>query len=799
MKMKHIGCLCVTTAVLLGACKDAGAQLPSDFPLLNISNSGGAAPGNFIGNIGGRTADGTKLYYIVLDNTGTNALFASKTNTLYRFVTPQGFDAVYDSAGFRFKDETLSVVDTSTTSGYTLDTHDLKLLPNGHTLLFGTETVPMDMSQLVPGGRLDASVVGGVIQEIDALKHVVFEWHTLDHIPITNSFFDLTQRTIDYAHINAVTLDPTDNNLLASLRTTSEIVKINRRTGQVMWRLGGKANQFTYIGEHPENAPYYTVGQHDVHRLANGNLLFFDNGNISGGGLTPSDRTYSRAVEYQLDEANLTATLVWEFRRAPDISVPCTGSLKRFANGNTLIDWGCAVPTSGTIVTEVSPAGDVVFEMNHRQTGSISSVTIGGGLTKQLWNTPDLTRSATYQNIQSGQTYDSAETGVSVTVNTLSAASENTLVVQRHLDAVRFPQFSGDAPQVLMEHVTLSSSNIDDFEGELSLALPNNSYVFDTPLIHDPAQLVIYHRPTPSQGQFSALPTTYDSVSQDLRVTTTQMGEFIFAYPDLSQIPLVPLIVCPPDQSTVNQRQAVSLDWKPSGLVDSYDLQLATDADFTNLVLNTNGLACSMCTLQTVLPATQYFWRVRVVNDGGTSDWASASFTTVPQILQVTAPNGGEVWQRFNTYSIRWVDNLAENVAIDLYKGGVSNRTMTTSTASSGLFQWTVGAAMPLTPGSDYSIRVRSRTNSAVFDFSDQYFSIVDAPVLNTNSVTVLPDGRVTFNLTAPGAASATVLGSTNLSTWEVLQALAVTNGAAVFTEDTSTNCPHRFYRVRVP
>ena len=102
--------------------------------------------------------------------------------------------------------------------------------------------------------------------------------------------------------MNAVSIDPTDNNLLVSLRTTSEIVKINRQTGEVMWRLGGKANQFTFVGEHEENAPYYTVGQHDIHRLANGNLLYFDNGNISGGGITPSDRTYSRAVEYQLDE-----------------------------------------------------------------------------------------------------------------------------------------------------------------------------------------------------------------------------------------------------------------------------------------------------------------------------------------------------------------------------------------------------------------------------------------------------------------------------------------------------------------
>lgn len=342
--------------------------LPADYPYLTVTNSGGAAPGNLIGNIAGRNADRTKVSYVILDNTGTNVLFSSTTQTLSRFVTPQGFDAVASGGSFRLKDETLNIVDSVTTLGPALDTHDIEIWPNGHTLLFAQEFRTVDMSQLVPGGNPSANVTGNVIQELDANKRVVFEWHTFDHIPITNTFANMTQTNFDYAHINCVTIDPTDNNLLASLRTTSGIVKINRRTGQVMWRLGGKMNQFTFIGEHDENAPYYTVGQHDVHRLANGNLLYFDNGNISGSGVTPSDRTYSRAVEYALDEVNMTATLVWEYRHTPDISAGCTGSLKRMANGNTFIDWGCAVANSGYIVTEVNPAGEIVFEMKHRQT-----------------------------------------------------------------------------------------------------------------------------------------------------------------------------------------------------------------------------------------------------------------------------------------------------------------------------------------------------------------------------------------------------------------------------------------------
>jgi hypothetical protein len=775
--------------------------IPSDYPYIVVTNNGGAAPGDLIGNIDGRTADGTKLYYVVLDNTGTNALFANKTNTLYRFVTPQGFDAVAGAGVFNLKDETISVVDSFTTLGYTVDNHDMKLLPNGHALVFGSEVRTIDMSALVPGGKTAASVTGDIVQEIDANKRLVFEWHTFDHIPITNSFYDLTQQTIDYAHMNAVSIDATDNNLLVSLRTTSEIVKINRQTGEVMWRLGGKANQFTFIGEHEENAPYYTVGQHDIHRLANGNLLYFDNGNISGGGITPNDRTYSRAVEYQLDESNKVAALVWEFRHTPDISAPCTGSVQRFANGNTLIGWGCAIPTSGTIATEVSPAGSVVFEMKHRTAPGSSLLLLGNGVAKQLWNSPDLIRSSNYQGVVSGQTYDSSEAGVSVTINSLAGAPDNALVVEHHLDAVRFPQFAGQAPQVLMEHIVLSGSNIVALEAELDLNLPDTSYVFDTPMIHDPAQVVVYQRLTPGQGRFSALPTTYDASTQKLRVTTTQMGEFIFAYPDLAETPYVPAILGPADQSEVDQAEPVTLTWTPQGLVGSFDLQVATDEGFGNLVVDTNGLGSASYALQNLLTNTQYFWRVRVVNQGGTSAWASASFTTVPPLLQLTYPAGGEVWQRFQVVTIRWVGNISENVALDIYKGGVSNRNFVASTPSTGSYTWTVGQFQAFPPGSDYTMKIRSTTNPALYDFSPPFSLITNltSVTINDRSLTNLPDGSVQFGFSIPGALEATVMGSTNLLDWEVLQMVPLTNGMAVFTDGTATNFPCRFYRLRVP
>jgi hypothetical protein len=726
--------------------------IPSDYPYIIVTNLGGAAPGSLLGNIGGRTADGTRLYYVVLDNTGTNLFYANKTNVILRFSTPQGLVTATDTNGFRFKDESITnIVDSSITVGYPLDTHDVKLFPNGHSFVFGSEVRTFDLSAVVPGGKTAASITGNVFQEIDGNNRLVFEWHTFDHVALTNTFADMTQASFDYAHLNAMNIDPTDNQLLVSLRTTSEIVKINRQTGDIIWRLGGKQNMFTFIGDHAENAPYYTVGQHDVHRLANGHLMFFDNGNIQGGGVTPNDRSYSRAVEYALDETNLTATLVWEFRHTPDISAGCTGSIKRMPNGNTTIDWGCAVPTSGTILTEVNAAGQVVFEMKHRTNNGISSVLLGGGLTKQLWNSPDLIRSATFQNIQSGQICTAAVAGVSVTISNLSGSAGNSLVVQRYLDAVRLAQFAGKAPQIVMNHIVLTASNITALQAGLELDLPDTSYVFDTPVIHDPAQLVVYQRPTPGQGQFAPLATTYDSGAQKLRVTTAQLGEFIFGYPDLAETPYVPSILTPADQAQVNQTQPVTLTWSPQGLVGSFDLQVATDAAFANVVLDTNGLGSNNLLFQNPLPNTQYYWRVRTVNQGGASAWASASFFTVPPMLQITSPAGGEVWQRFQVVTITWVDNISENVALDLYLDGISNRTFSATTPSSGSFTWTVAQFSTVPQSTNYTIKIRSLTNPALFDFSERFSIITN---LTAVTVATAPTGLVVTvdgtNYTAP-------------------------------------------------
>jgi hypothetical protein len=148
-------------------------------------------------------------------------------------------------------------------------------------------------------------------------------------------------------------------------------------------------------------------------------------------------------------------------------------------------------------------------------------------------------------------------------------------------------------------------------------------------------------------------------------------------------------------------------------------------------------------------------------------------------------------------YFIRWQDNLAEDVTLELFRTGAYVSTIVSNTPSTGAYLWEVD--LELLPAPDYAIRVRSTTNSALSDLSDQSFSIVDAPVIDVGSMSQLPDGRIQICLKAPGALQSTVLGSTNLLDWEILQSVPLANGSAVFTDDTSTNFPARYYRMRVP
>jgi hypothetical protein len=147
----------------------------------------------------------------------------------------------------------------------------------------------------------------------------------------------------DLDHPNSIDFD-LDGQVIVSYRDLSSIVKITRRTHEFAWILGGTHNQFTLL-----NDPLGGFdSQHCARILPDGHLLIFDNG------WTHSPRA-SRAVEYALDTAAKTATMVWQYSANPPIFNDYTGSAQRLANGHTAVAF-----TVKGIVDEVGADGTLL-------------------------------------------------------------------------------------------------------------------------------------------------------------------------------------------------------------------------------------------------------------------------------------------------------------------------------------------------------------------------------------------------------------------------------------------------------
>jgi hypothetical protein len=322
----------------------------SDIPEPIIYYSNGATAGNIMTILEKPPTD----YLYLFNNSGT-LLTAKKTPHRVSNFKPHssGIATYFDHTvkGHIIIDPFLNNVDTLfMKNGYKPDAHDILLLENGHIIMEAYDPQLVDMSKITEGGNPNATVIGFVIQELDENKNLIFEWRSWDHFRITDSYNDLLSSVVEYVHGNSLDAD-TDSTLIFSSRNLNEITKINRKTGKIIWRLGGKNNQFVF-----QNDTRGFSAQHSAMKQKNGNLTLFDNGN----GFEP---IFSRGIEYKIDELNKTVTLINEYRHDPDIFAYVTGNLQRLNNGNTFIFWGSIVGQTGHIITEYNPSGKMTFEV----------------------------------------------------------------------------------------------------------------------------------------------------------------------------------------------------------------------------------------------------------------------------------------------------------------------------------------------------------------------------------------------------------------------------------------------------
>ena len=550
----------------------------------------------------------------LIDNSGLqvniknfNTLFPIKNIQLQ----PNGLLTFFSGQKFYVLDTSLAVIDSfKCERNYVTDYHEFILLSNGHAILLGQDTRIIDMSEVIEGGKKNATVVGNVIQELDENKNVVFEWNTFDHFKISDHIdsLDLKGYGFDLSHSNSIAFD-LDSNLLLSSRFLDEITKIDRKTGEIIWRLGGskcKNNQFRFINDTIWGFFGFSH-QHSVSRLPNGNLLLFDNGNSR-------QFPFSRAVEYQLNEIDKTATRVWQYRPFPDTYSIAMGNVQRLTNGNTVIGWGSN--SRRLTMTELHPDNSKAMEIYNFTSYRVKRLLCNMATKTIQIDKPDLFDFNDRSN----------QTGLFIDVQSIN--DSGYVSVERHYyKPNNINLFESADKDIYPNRWVVNNYNITAFEGIIKFDLSKNIKV-------NPTETIIYARPSEGIGTFYPLDTKYDSVSNSLEAEISGFGEFI-----LCMKPKVgtPMLVYPLNNSK-NIETNLTFSWIPVIDANKYEFQLSKDVNFNDNISDTSNIESYNIIFNNLEYETQYYWRVKAVIDTIESQWSEVRSFTTMQRLELEYP-----------------------------------------------------------------------------------------------------------------------------------------------------------------
>jgi len=242
-----------------------------------------------------------KVYYTY----GTSDTIAYRTPKVDKRLTAGAFHLL-DSAMNEIRTfHLLPHGDLTTDRHEELDFHDFILLGENHYIAYSCyEKTPGNIPAYLQAPK-NKSVIACIVQEVKDGK-VLWQWDAskypefYDNVIFKEEFKD--SMSFDYLHANAIALDPKDSNIVISFRRIDQIIKLQRGTGSILWRLGGRNSDFPLLDEQR------FIGQHGVKYNADKETMqFLDNGDAAR-------RPFSRLVEFKLDEQNKKVTSYYSYK-----------------------------------------------------------------------------------------------------------------------------------------------------------------------------------------------------------------------------------------------------------------------------------------------------------------------------------------------------------------------------------------------------------------------------------------------------------------------------------------------------
>lgn len=273
-------------------------------------------------------------------------------------------------AGSRFviyNDHYQRVRTVSARNGFIADPHEFTITPQGTAIFIATKVVRGDLT--ADGGVKGGAFVDPEIQEIDLRTgKLVFAWNIAAHVPLSDSYIPAPttrRKAWNVYHMNSVELSSDGTQVLVSVRCTSTILDISHQTGQILWTMGGKQNQFQFPSD-LVTGPFNSIFQfqHDARFVPGGISLFDDAGRLPG----PLGGPYGagRGLILNVDPNTFTASLQGPiFSHDPALYPNSQGNLQTLDNGNVFIGWGEDVQKGvgvSSYYSEYNSSGSLLYD-----------------------------------------------------------------------------------------------------------------------------------------------------------------------------------------------------------------------------------------------------------------------------------------------------------------------------------------------------------------------------------------------------------------------------------------------------
>ncbi len=360
--------------------------LPADFPNIevHVSNPALMEPGFTLLDRFARETDADVLlgrYSIILNSAGQVVWFSPSSNSNMRQL-PNG-DLMYRNGQtvieMTMLGEQVKIVELADPT-MALH-HDLTMTSVGTFLSTTKEKVvfdnyPTNYDDPIP--RQVADVRNDPIVEFSAEGDLLNIWRLEDMLDTSRiGYIGLGERNdegLDWAHVNAVVYDPSDDSIIASVRHQDAVIKFDRQTGALKWILGPHENWSAEFQQYlltPIGTPFaWQYHQHAPMITGDGTIILFDNGNnrtspFDGLTPTPDELNYSRAVEYDIDEVNMEVTQVWEYGESstPRLFAHFIGDADWMpTTGNALVHFGGITYIDG-VTPDTIGYGDVIAKI----------------------------------------------------------------------------------------------------------------------------------------------------------------------------------------------------------------------------------------------------------------------------------------------------------------------------------------------------------------------------------------------------------------------------------------------------